>query len=373
MMVNTDEFKQFFTERDKAVPLYLHLADFLKQKILSGAYAEGTRFPAETELADMLGVHRITLRKSLKIFSSQNLITQTPRLGTFVASRKQKKIRIGIVYDCRFSGNYMMNLMFEIERAMALYPGTEQVFIPLVADDDQTNCKKIEDAGCDAMLVPFSREYIFHFFNQKKYDLLPVVFINHYCRELTGMRYSVSLDTDAIRVGIDFLKSRGHKRIAYFTSDSGNLTLTLRNQAFQKYLSDDLFMFVCEEKSLCYEFIKAKVQELCRSENPPTAFLTPGTFYTSSVWHGILESGLKIPDDISVLGFDPMPDTYPIASTLDQPVAEMAEKAVALLQELCSGRTFRRHLHLYKASVSDRGSVKQISPVRKKRGKQNSC
>ena len=124
-------------------------------------------------------------------------------------------------------------------------------------------------------------------------------------------------------------------------------------------------MFVCDEKLPRYEFIKAKVGELCRSGNPPTAFLTPGTFYTSSVWHGILESGLKVPDDISVLGFDPMTDAYPTASTLDQPITEMAEKAVTLLQDLCSGRTFRRHLYLYKASVSDRGSVKQINSRRK--------
>ena len=52
------------------------------------------------------------------------------------------------------------------------------------------------------------------------------------------------------------------------------------------------------------------------------------------VLHGLARNGIKVPDEISVIGFDNIPlapFVYPALTTVDQPAAQMAETAGAVL------------------------------------------
>jgi GntR family transcriptional regulator len=60
-----------------AGPLYRQVAEYLKELIVSGDIAYGERLPSEQELAELLSVSRLTLRKGLSILIAQNLIFQT--------------------------------------------------------------------------------------------------------------------------------------------------------------------------------------------------------------------------------------------------------------------------------------------------------
>ena len=65
-------------------PKYQTLLNQLKQRILDGTYAPGSRVPTELEWARTCGVSRITSRKALELAAVQGLVERFARRGTFV-------------------------------------------------------------------------------------------------------------------------------------------------------------------------------------------------------------------------------------------------------------------------------------------------
>ncbi len=59
----------------------------LRQEIVDGSIAPGTRLPAETELARIMRVSRPTLREATRILSQEGLLDIRHGVGTFVAAR----------------------------------------------------------------------------------------------------------------------------------------------------------------------------------------------------------------------------------------------------------------------------------------------
>ena len=77
--------------RDRLIagrPLHVQIAESLLARIEAGELVAGDRLPSERDLAETLGVNRLTLRRALRALESQGLITRRPGLGTHVASPK---------------------------------------------------------------------------------------------------------------------------------------------------------------------------------------------------------------------------------------------------------------------------------------------
>ncbi|MER5374674.1 substrate-binding domain-containing protein [Streptomyces sp. NPDC002553] len=73
---------------------------------------------------------------------------------------------------------------------------------------------------------------------------------------------------------------------------------------------------------------------------PPTAVFTCSDRQALGVYEVLSERRLKVPDDISVVGFDDLPEsrwTTPALTTVRQPLAEMAATALRLLVRMMNG------------------------------------
>lgn len=75
----------------KKIPLYYQLENILREKIMSGAFAAGSRLPTEIELIRLYGVGRITVRQALAALTKEGLIERKRRRGTFVTERKTRR------------------------------------------------------------------------------------------------------------------------------------------------------------------------------------------------------------------------------------------------------------------------------------------
>ena len=76
-------------ERDHA-PLYRQLQRSLREAIQNKVLSPDDALPAERDLADELGVSRITVRKALDGLVAEGLLTRRQGAGTFVAARVEK-------------------------------------------------------------------------------------------------------------------------------------------------------------------------------------------------------------------------------------------------------------------------------------------
>jgi DNA-binding LacI/PurR family transcriptional regulator len=104
-----------------------------------------------------------------------------------------------------------------------------------------------------------------------------------------------------------------------------------------------------------YEAAKSLLARGC-----PTAIFAANDLSAIGVINAIVESGRRVPADVSVVGFDDLrlsAYTTPSLTTIHQPALEIAERAMQLLLDLSNGRKVRRLRHLLEPALVVRGST----------------
>lgn len=71
-------------DRLQAIPLYHQIFLQLREEIISGSRAFGSRMPTEEELSESFGVSRITARRALGELADTHLVERKRRVGTSV-------------------------------------------------------------------------------------------------------------------------------------------------------------------------------------------------------------------------------------------------------------------------------------------------
>jgi len=169
-----------------------------------------------------------------------------------------------------------------------------------------------------------------------------------------------------VRDATQHLIDLGHRRIGFIGGDPGanvslerqeGYTAALRRNGIPvdpALIQPGDFMIVGGE-------IAARA--LLDLAEPPTAIVASSDLEAMGVYHSASERGLRIPDDLSVIGFD---DTVlceylsPTLTTVHQPLAQMADQAVRLLSDLAHGdRPPMTRIELATTLV-ERGSVARV-------------
>jgi DNA-binding GntR family transcriptional regulator len=71
-------------EQNSSQPLYDQLKQIIISGILSGQYKHGQRLPSETQLAEMYGISRITVRRALAELEAEGYLSTQQGRGTFI-------------------------------------------------------------------------------------------------------------------------------------------------------------------------------------------------------------------------------------------------------------------------------------------------
>lgn len=114
---------------------YHQIADELRGRILSGAYAAGRLMPSESDLSSEFAVSRVTIRKALEVVREEGLVDSRQGFGWFVSGEtvRQPLARLATIEDqMRDSGASPTRrvLEFAFEKApkdVAAALGTQQV------------------------------------------------------------------------------------------------------------------------------------------------------------------------------------------------------------------------------------------------------
>lgn len=84
---------EHFDQQDQGLPLYDRLADLLRHGIKTGRLGDVEILPSERELANLLAVSRVTVRKSINLLVSEGLLVQKQGSGTYIAKRFEQGLQ----------------------------------------------------------------------------------------------------------------------------------------------------------------------------------------------------------------------------------------------------------------------------------------
>ena len=130
-----------------------------------------------------------------------------------------------------------------------------------------------------------------------------------------------------------YLIDLGHKKLAMITGPHYRSTSSNRKRGFLSALEDRSIAIdqaFLKEGDYGIESGYEKTKELIELDSPPTALFIANNFMTAGAMKAIYEEGLKIPDDISILGFDDMywyTTTQPPVSAIAQPAYDIGRVA----------------------------------------------
>jgi LacI family transcriptional regulator len=136
-----------------------------------------------------------------------------------------------------------------------------------------------------------------------------------------------------------YLVELGHRRIGFITGAMDQICAQHRLEGYKAALVDHGLIFAPE---LVYEgdFFQplgyAGASVLLELPHPPTAIFASNDVSAFGVMEAVQEHGLRIPDDVSVVGFDDIPQAvhvHPPLTTVRQPLVEMGRTATRMLLE----------------------------------------
>lgn len=136
-----------------------------------------------------------------------------------------------------------------------------------------------------------------------------------------------------------YLIELGHQRIAFVTGIAALHSSAERQEGYCTALQDHDIP-VREELIADGDYMQpsgyARTLELLDLPEPPTAIFAANDLMALGALDAIRERGLDIPKDISVVGFDDIPQattTHPKLTTVRQPLEQMGQVGVKLLLE----------------------------------------
>lgn len=163
-----------------------------------------------------------------------------------------------------------------------------------------------------------------------------------------------------------YLIENGHKRILYFADNKEDCDL-FRYEGLQKAKAeekisdewDDFYLVSIEKEKRFSDFKKM----LCYiQKNQVTAVFAASDQYALEWMYFLHQKGIRIPEDISVVGFDDIPLAslvYPALTTVSQNIDTRAKAAVEMLHGLVEGREIGGS-RLLKTKLVKRESVADI-------------
>jgi len=162
----------------------------------------------------------------------------------------------------------------------------------------------------------------------------------------TGQSELPTIDSDNLRGGqlaTAHLLGLGHRRIAMLSGRTDLESSRLREQGYRQAMaaagvavSEDLVLVGGYDAQASAECTRT----LLTSADPPTAIFAANDVSAIAAIQAAVGLGLRVPADLSVVGFDNIPESAlcaPPLTTVNQPIRQMGERSIQLLLRLMRG------------------------------------
>ncbi|NLZ28726.1 MAG: substrate-binding domain-containing protein [Firmicutes bacterium] len=286
---------------DERRPLYVQLKDAIIRDIIEGRRPPGSRMPPTVQLAGEYGVCHKTVQAAMSALTREGLVTRRPRHGTFVAHvcveelrELSRKPRVALLMP--YLGEEFTSSLFVKDMIDGVVRTAEECgcrldfsvysnFDSLVIDRSLTGCllirpereeaRKFKNLGLPALLLDISHPRL-------------------------GVGFVQTDNIDGVMQAIKYLVGLRHTKILYAHNcyaAGHSFSASQRMRGFQK---------AAKRYRLPVEGYAVLVDDLIdRLETIDfTAVITDGYNATIRTLDALRRKSIRIPDDVSFVGFD---------------------------------------------------------------------
>lgn len=353
--------------KDDSIPKYVQIAEYFKAMIESDEIAAGEKLLSESEIIDKFKVSRHTVRQALMRLENEGFIYKEQGRGAFCSYREKKAQRKNIAVITTYISNYIFPLIISgIENVLSSSGYTLTLFnTNNEKQKEEEYLKKVIDEGVAGLIIEPTMSALdntnLQWYEELEKRKIPYVMIN---AKYDGLKpsYVIMDDADGGYALTKYLIQMGHKNIAGIFKED-DLQGINRQAGFLQAMKDYGIDInenhigkygTKDEEFFPYEF----TNNIVRKNNRPSAIVCYNDKIAFSVLQAVKDAGLKVPEDISVVGYDD--SVFAVAgdiklTTVRHPKAEMGKRAARFLIRMIENNGDKPS-YIYKSELIVRNS-----------------
>jgi len=334
-------------DRNSKNSLHAQIYDIIKSEIVSNKLKVDQKLPPQKELATLHNVSMITIKKALHDLIRNGYLYSKVGNGTFVAKRsmvlnfnKQKAIGLVLVdLKSPFFSLIMQSIEEQVsqkEYTLLLSKSSGSV------EREKILIENLINTGVEGLIIAsMSHEhYSTEILKKLQKEDFPFVMVSYI--EDKDICY-IGTDNEAGGyMAAQHLIDIGRKKIGYINGEVGNLVGEHRKKGFLKALRENRIPFKKEFEyrlELKYEWNDFESgykigKSFAQLTERPDAIFAYNDLSALGFMKAVLEAGLKVPEDVAIVGFDDIERCQyaPVQlTTIHQPTVEIGVQAVDLL------------------------------------------
>jgi DNA-binding LacI/PurR family transcriptional regulator len=351
--------------------MYQQILNEISARIASGEWPAGTQLPTEAELETELQVSRVTIRQALSAAVEEGLIVRLPGKGTFVSGTGSPKAVqksegfIGYVVP-HLSSGFNVQILLGVESILKA-KGYHLIFCNSEGDLTKENqlLQNLETNRMAGYIVQpvyaeASDRSLFHLASTGD----RIVLID---RDIPGMQVDAVM-SNHFEGGLQVVRhliDQGYKEIVYLAHEPIQLpSIAERLRGYQAAMTSarlaprspfvvggpiELGYLQDQNSPTLHETAAVQmIADLLRGSARPEAIVAMNDLVAMLVLEAAEQVGLRIPDDLGVVGFDNLDCavTNDLTTVAQQPYEIGSEAARLLLQRIHGDREASKQIQL---------------------------
>lgn len=324
-------------DKNSAIPLYVQLEKILREKIANNL-AAGEPLGTIDEIARTYGISAITVKNTLYRLTEAGIVKSIKSKGYFVVKAPQAEKGTKIIAFSSFTGERtILNPMYARIFEGALYALRSTDFVlKFYSPEEIMSAEPNSNSDLYGFIIvglcnPSLYETLY---SKNARFVLADIYSTFYPSVLTDNRLGA-------RMAVEYLLKQGHRDIAIVNGNQEDESFVVRFETYLEVLKENNIKV--RKEFIFNHFItpanekKEAMRKILENSSRPSAIFFSSDPLAARFMPEIIKMGIRIPEDLSVIGYDDLEAAFymePPLTTIKQPMFEVGRKAVEMLFEM---------------------------------------
>ncbi len=384
-----DKLEKIRLDHNSYISLHVQLHNQLRRLIVSGRWRHGERIPTETQLSHHLDISRTTVRISLQRLEVEGLITRAAGRGTFVTHQPEDQSNSrSIGYITHSFHNEIHSSLLSSAETELRSAGYQVIFSNAGGlHEEAAILQQLLDENVAGLIIWASANPVDETYSTlREYQRrrIPIVFID---RLIEGIEadYVASDNFNGAYELVSHLIDLGHRHIVQLMPDISSLrSVDERHRGYVTALEErgmqafppwkisspgrhefhetDIYHLVGPQSQLITEQVMRLMNEGPHNYGgePPSAIVCINDILAIITISALQKIGYRVPDDVSVVGFDDISMASYIGvplTTVSQNAFKLGKAASQMLLDRLDGHDFPPRCHMVPTRLRIRRSA----------------